>query len=206
MAATLDLDAISRRKDIVVCATATQLEVIRSLLPQLCVDKYRITKMDHGVHRLSLDTILTKVPQLLLPDNITMNDLSEKGVKKEEEISDFEQSEEFYAKAKPKDSYKIISDEFSSERNVKLYVGLNAVESAWREVVVKSSDPQKIKLADGPRNYRSKGYDHKISHYSLSELFEEYLFSPASDTYIKTCWEKQDVKLWFSATPCLELM
>ena len=41
-----------------------------------------------------------------------------------------------------------------------------------------------------PRNPRSKGLDHKVATFDFSELYEQLLMSPASDSFIISKWKK----------------
>ncbi len=183
----LDLDEMVGQKKLVVHATKKQLEEIKKLVSSLASGS--INKKSDDIYELFPDSIEVDVPKLLI--NSTMGDLSGK-VSRTEKVKDFDGSEEFYKKAESKRGFKLIADEFSDARNAKLYKGFNLIEEKWRVIVVSQLGVEAISEAPAPQSYRSKTYDHKVSQYVLSEFFENFLYQPASEDYVREIWKNSE--------------
>lgn len=183
----LDLDEIDTRKKIVIQASEKQLAEIKKLIPSLSGED-AIKAKGNDVFELCPQVIQVDSSKLLA--KVTIGDIAERK-RKEESVEDFENSEDFYKNASTKKGFKIISDEFSDERNVRLYRGFNLIETKWRQWVI-SQLGETVNQAPSPTNYQSKIPDHKISQYMLSEFFEYFLYQPASETYVRERWGESE--------------
>ncbi len=182
----LDLDKIQVQKKLIIQATVRQINEVEKMVPSLA-NIGSIKLMTQDIYELMPKHSTYETPQLL--SHMTIGELSGKTTRNEL-IIDFENSSEFYEKAKNKNSFKIIADEFSAVRNSRLYEGFNLIEHKWRKIVVMSFGLSVVENAPNPENYQSKSYDHKISQYVLSEFFENFLYQPASDIYIRKRWKE----------------
>lgn len=181
----INLDEIKNRKTIIVFASATQLKTIQKYLS---ITDRNIKDFGDGVYELTLNSIKVQSPEIAT-SNMSVNQLIGESVDTMD-MFDFKGSEEFYTKAAKKKSYKIISDDYSDLRNQELYKGFQLIEHGWRKLILTWNI--KHNVATEPRN--SKVYDHAISTYTLSDFFEQFLFAPASEDYIKERWRKNETK------------
>ncbi len=188
----IDTNEIKNRRSIVVCATESQLDSIKEIVPQLKSDTKKIKSFGDDIYELELTSIEIDTPAILLDP--TLNELKRSGVRNETML-DFEGSEEFYRKAKSIKGFSIISDEYSNDRNTKLYGGFSKIESNWRAVVAKDEKARKLLNDEAfkPRVIR-KGRDHILAQYDLSEFFETFFFSRPSDEYLKDYWNNDSDK------------
>lgn len=184
----LDLDKIATRKKIVVQASEKQLAEIKKLIPSLSGED-AVKAKGNDIFELYPQVIQSDSSKLLA--KVTIGDIAEK-TRREENVEDFENSEDFYKNASTKKGFKIITDEFSDERNVKLYRGFNLIETKWRQLVISQLGFETVNQAPSPTNYQSKIPDHKISQYVLSEFFEYFLYQPASEAYIRERWRESN--------------
>lgn len=174
----LDLDEINSHHKIVVRATSPQLAAVKQILSS--VKDESIVKISDNLYELSLKRIYSQVPKLF--DAISLNDMLSNETITEQAV-DFENSADFYKQAKVKKQFKIIDDEFSYIRNLRLYKGFNLIEAMMRRLI-----SEKKLSADLPQNYQSKSADHVISQYSLGEIIEYHLLQPASEDFILKKW------------------
>lgn len=184
----IDLDEIKNCRKIIINCTDQQLNSIKDIVPQLKTGN-NIKKMGNDVYELKLNSIEVSVKKILL--NPTLGELQDKNGENDETMLNFENSEEFYAKAKTKNSFKIIYDEYSAERNSRLYGAFGKIESIIRIEVSKNQNTKKV-LEDStknPGNYRSKLPDSIIAQYSLGEFFEIIFDSRPSEKYLKEFWQ-----------------
>lgn len=181
----INLDDIKNRKHIIVFANATQLQAIKK---DLSITDKNIKQLDYGMHELSLISTKVQAPEIAT-ENMSVDQLMGKTVDTID-MHDFSGSEIFYSKATKKKGYKIVSDEYSDLRNQELYKGFQLIERGWRKLVL--SWNIKHDVATTPKN--SKVSDHAISTYTLAEFFEQFLFAPASEQYIRDQWRKSEIK------------
>lgn len=179
----INLDEIKNRKTVIVFASAAQLKTI-----QRDISITDIKDFGDGMHELTLSSIKVQSPEIATSD-MSVNQLIGKSVDTMD-MFDFQGSEEFYAKAAKKKSYKIISDDYSDLRNQELYKGFQLIERGWRKLILTWNI--KHNVATKPKN--SKVYDHAISTYTLSDFFEQFLFAPASEDYISERWRENEIK------------
>lgn len=187
----IDLDAIGARKHIVVVANSKQLNQIKALLPELTSQPSRIQEVSPNVYDLAIDPIQVKVPKLIVAPR--MKDIAEKE-EASDHVLDFKTSAKFYKEAESKKGFKILSDDFSLVRNIKLFEGFSVIEKRWRRLITEKLGVDSVVFAEKPQNYKNKLPDHQVSQYSLSEFFESFLFSPASEDYIKAEWQREEKK------------
>lgn len=183
-----NLDKLSEQKKIIIQATEKEINEIKGILPSLIREK-AIEKNTDNVYWLFPEIIKTDTPKILT--DITLGDLSNKPTKTEQ-FDNFENSDKFYQKIEKSKTIKIIIDEFSNELNIKLYTGFDLIEGKWRQFIITQSGLEKIKQSKNPKDYRKEVCDHKVSQYTLSELFENFLQLTASDEYIKKEWKNSD--------------
>lgn len=181
----IDLDDIKNRKNIIVSANATQLQVIKK---DLSITDEQIKQLDSGMYELSIASTKVQAPEIAT-ENMSVDQLMGKTVDIIDML-DFSGSGVFYSKATKKKGYKIVSDEYSDLRNQELYKGFQLIEREWRKLVL--SWNIKHDVATAPKN--SKVSDHAISTYTLAEFFELFLFAPASEQYIRDQWRKNETK------------
>jgi len=179
---------MATRKKIVVQASEKQLAEIKKLIPSLSGED-TVKAKENDVFELCPQVIQADSSKLLA--KVTIGDIAEK-TRRKENVEDFENSEDFYKNASTKKGFKIISDEFSDERNVRLYRGFNLIETKWRQLVISQLGLETVNQAPSPTNYQTKIPDHKISQYVLSEFFEHFLYQPASETYIRERWGESE--------------
>lgn len=188
----IDIKEIKNRRTLVVQATEAQLNDIKEAVPQLENNPKKLKLLGDDIYRLELSSEEIESPAVAL--GVSVDELQNCKMDNEY-ILDFEGSEEFYKKAASKNGFTIISDEYSDDRNAKLYKAFNKIETGWRVAV--ASDEKIPELLDNdklkPRNHR-KGRDHLMAQYELSEFFEIFFFSTPTDKYLKKYWQNDSDK------------
>lgn len=187
-----DIDAMTKRKTIVVQATTQQLSDIKTTLNM--TDSTHVKSLGNDIYALDIDPILVDVPELIDNlDDIAVSDLEDPVPKRTEKVENFTNSTKFYNDARPTNSYKIISDEFSNILNTKLYKGFSVIERTLRQLVIENFQ-RKGRTPMTPRHGRKKSPDHIMSQFELGEFFEILLKAPASEPYMKAEWRKSTTK------------
>lgn len=181
----INLEDIINRKKIIVFASDIQLQGIKE---DLSITDGDIKNLGNDMYELTLKSIKVKVLEIAT-QNMSVNQLMG-GPVDTVEMFDFDKSETFYSKAIKKKGYKIISDEYSDLRNQELYKGFQLIERSWRKLILAWN----IKHEVTTKSKNSKVYDHAISTYTLAEFFEQFLFTPASENYIRKQWRKSETK------------
>lgn len=181
----INLDEIKNRKTIIVFANKTQLKSIQN---DLALADRSVKDLGSDLYELTLNSIKVESPEIA-SSNMSVNQLMGESVDTVG-MFDFKGSDDFYAKAAKKKSYKIISDDYSDLRNQELYRGFQSIERGWRKLVLTWNI--KHDVATEPKN--SKVYDHAISTYTLSEFFEQFLFAPASESYVREQWRSSGAR------------
>lgn len=177
-----NLDAISRRRSIVIQADSTQITNIKSLLN---LDGDQIKDLGNNIYKIKINPIRVDVPEISYDMSVAeFEGTVATGVVK---VVSFRNSKRFYTGATGNTGYKIVSDEFSDEFNFILYKGFNRIESELRQLVIENK-LRKGGLRIDSRFYKAKNPDHAISTFQLSDFIERLLKAPASDGYMKMQW------------------
>ncbi len=187
-----DLDAMTRRKTIVVQATTQQLSTIKTTLG--ITDSTQVKTLGNDIYGLGIEPVLVDAPELVDNlDDLAVSDLDDSAPKQTEKVESFANSAKFYNDAKLTNGYKIISDEFSNILNAKLYKGFSILERTLRQLVIENFQ-LKGRTPVMPRHGRKKSPDHIMSQFELGEFFEILLKAPASEPYMKAQWRKSTTK------------
>jgi len=184
MAVVYNLDIDS--KIILVQSDKKYIEELKKIIPSLAKN-CTIEEKKVGIYEMTFKSIKNKVPKLLVNPAI-VEIYNEKET--EEEIIDFEESNKFYKYFKENEEIGIITDEFSNFRNKKIYEGFMSVEEKIRELIILKSTHKSIKMKPSPSNKENKIMDYIICQYGLSEIFELFLYCPASNKFIRQKWEE----------------
>lgn len=179
-----DIDAISRRRSIVVYANNTQIANIKSML---ALDSNQVKDLGNSIYKLEIDPINVDVPEILY--NMSVEEFEGTTSASTVKVVSFRNSKKFYAGASGKNGHKIVSDEFSDGLNLILYKGFNRIESELRQLVIENK-LRKGGLQIDSRFYKAKNRDHAISTFQLSDFIERLLKAPASDGYMKMKWRE----------------
>lgn len=181
----ISLESLKNKKKIIVVASTAQLLIIKK---DLAITDKDIKRLNNDMYELTLKSINVQSPEIAT-QNMSVNQLMGESVDTMD-MFDFNGSEAFYSKAAKKKGYKIISDEYSDLRNQELYKGFQLIERGWRKLVLTWNIQHDV--ATEPKN--SKVYDHAISTYTLADFFEQFLFAPASEKYIREQWRNNEEK------------
>lgn len=179
-----DLDALSKRRSIVVHADGVQISNIQSVLS---ISSDQIEQLGNDLYKIQLDSIDVDVPEIQY--DMSVEEFEGTAAASTVKVASFTDSEAFYAGSKGKSGYKIISDEFSDALNFTLYKGFNRIEGELRQLVLENSK-RKGGLKIDSRFYNAKNSDHAVSTFQLSDFIERLLKAPASDGYMKAQWRK----------------
>lgn len=187
-----DLDAMAKRKAIIIQATSRQIGDIRSLLS---LQPDQIEYLENDIYELNIQPICIDVPELLSNMNdIAVDDLEDPAPVRTKQIESFANSTEFYAGARPANEYKIISDEFSNILNTELYKGFSAIERKLRQLVIENFQFKGRALIAPRRGGSKKVPDHIMAQFELGDFFESLLKAPASEGYMKAEWRRSTTK------------
>lgn len=187
-----DLDAMARRKAIVVQATPRQIIDIKALLN---LQPDQVDELGNDIYELNIEPVLIDVPELLRdPGDLAVDDLDDSAPLRMEKIESFTNHVRFYAGAKTASGYKIISDEFSNILNTKLYKGFSAIERKLRQLVIENFQFKGRPSIAPRRGGNKKSPDHIMSQFELGDFFENLLKAPASEAYMKAEWRRSQVK------------
>ncbi len=187
-----DLDAMARRKAIVVQATALQIANIKALLN---LQPDQVDNLGNDIYELNIEPVLIDVPELLRdPGDLAVDDLDDSAPLRMEKIESFTDYAKFYAGAKTANGYKIISDEFSNILNTELYKGFSAIERKLRQLVIENFQFKGRTSIAPRRGGNKKSPDHIMSQFELGDFFENLLKAPASEAYMKAEWRRSQVK------------
>ena len=187
-----DLDALAKRKAIVIQANMQQIADIKSLLS---LQDNQVDDLENDIYELNIQPILIDVPELLSNMNdMAVDDLGDSAPVRTEKIESFANSAKFYAGAKQVNGYKIISDEFSNILNTELYKGFSAIERKLRQLVIENFQ-FKGRASIAPRRGGSKKVpDHIMAQFELGDFFESLLKASASEGYMKAEWRRSATK------------
>lgn len=186
---TYDLDVETKGiKTILIQSDSDHIEELKKIVPSLNSTNV-IKEKKKNIYELTFSSIKTTVPKLLI--NPTFGEISSKKEIKEE-ILDFENSDKFYNFFKDDEEIGIITDEFSNLRNKKIYEGFMSVEEKIRELIIIEYTDKSIKNKQKPIFKEEKIVDHIICQYKLSEIFELFLYSQASDKFILQKWKESE--------------
>jgi len=165
-------------KTIIISATELQIDAIKKL------SNIKIESLGDQVYRVVITSINISMPTVA--EDISVNQLTD-DIKDEAtvELLDFDGSDDFYKCAAKKSGYKIISDEFSDIRNRELYKAFQLIEHKWRHSV------SLWHLSRGKKLITNNGKipDHAVATYVLADFYEQFLYAPATEEYMREMWE-----------------
>ena len=182
----INLDNLKSQRHIVLYASDRQIEEIKTLVG---LKDNNAKKVGDNLYELSISSI--KVSGLAILDGITLGDISGEPKPRMVDLIDFNKSEEFYEGSRKKKGYKIVSDEFSDDRNRNLYKGFQAIESKWRTLILSTYSNRKEKTPKS-KYHNKRSSDHAISTYGLTGFFELFLYQPASELYMRNIWKSSN--------------
>lgn len=179
----IDLKALKSQRHIVLSASNKQIEEIKILIG---IKDGNVKKISDDIYELSIPSVGISGEAIL--DYVTLGDISGESKPKIVDLIDFNNSEEFYKGSRNNKGYKIISDEFSDDRNRNLYKGFQAIESKWRTLILSAYSDRKENIPKS-KYHNKKSSDHVISTYGLTDFFELFLYQPASENYMRKVWQ-----------------